>query len=174
MDNLQYTEEQIKTHQSTFITKVYAWMSIALILTGLVAYWASTTPSVIEAIFSNTLVFYGMLIGELLLVGYLVTVINKISYQTAQLVFLIYSILNGLTLSMVFLVYTSETIYSTFFVTAGTFGVMSLYGYFTKKDLTRIGNLAFMALIGIIIASIVVKNYRNNYSTCGIIGKSEL
>lgn len=155
MDNLQYTEEQIKTHQSTFITKVYAWMSIALILTGLVAYWASTTPSVIEAIFSNTLVFYGMLIGELLLVGYLVTVINKISYQTAQLVFLIYSILNGLTLSMVFLVYTSETIYSTFFVTAGTFGVMSLYGYFTKKDLTRIGNLAFMALIGIIIASIV-------------------
>ncbi len=155
MDNLQYTEEQIKTHQSTFITKVYAWMSIALILTGLVAYWASTTPSVIEAIFSNTLVFYGMLIGELLLVGYLVTVINKISYQTAQLVFLIYSILNGLTLSMVFLVYTSETIYSTFFVTAGTFGVMSLYGYYTKKDLTRIGNLAFMALIGIIIASIV-------------------
>lgn len=155
MNNLQYTEDQIKSHQAAFITKVYAWMFIALVLTGLVAYWAANTPAVIEAVFSNTMVFYGMLIGELLLVGYLVTVINKISYQTAQLVFLIYSILNGLTLSMVFLVYTSETIYSTFFVTAGTFGLMSLYGYYTKKDLTRIGNLAIMGLIGIILASIV-------------------
>ncbi len=155
MNNLQYTEDQIKSHQASFISKVYAWMFIALVLTGLVAYWSANSPSVIEAIFSNSMVFYGMLIGELLLVGYLVTVINKISYQTAQLVFLIYSILNGLTLSMVFLVYTSETIYSTFFVTAGTFGIMSLYGYYTKKDLTRIGNLAIMGLIGIILASIV-------------------
>ena len=75
--------------------------------------------------------------------------------ETAGIVFLLYSVLNGLTLSMVFLIYTSSSIASTFLVTAATFGVMSAYGYMTKKDLTSIGNLAFMALIGLIIGSVV-------------------
>ncbi len=145
----------IKSHQALFITKVYNWMALALLVTGLVAYFTATSPSMINAIVSSKLVFYGLLIGELLLVIYLTSAINRLSQNMAISVFMVYSILNGLTMSVIFLVYTSSSISTTFLVTAGTFGAMSLYGYYTKKDLTSIGNMAMMALIGIIIASIV-------------------
>lgn len=145
----------IKSHQALFITKVYNWMALALLVTGLVAYFTATSPSMINAIVSSKLVFYGLLIGELLLVIYLTSAINRLSQNMAITVFMVYSILNGLTMSVIFLVYTSSSISTTFLVTAGTFGAMSLYGYYTKKDLTSIGNMAMMALIGIIIASIV-------------------
>ena len=95
------------------------------------------------------------LILELLLVVYLTSAIRRLSQTAAIAVFLIYSLINGLTLSVLFLVYTSASISTTFFVTAGTFAAMSFYGYTTKRDLTSIGNVAFMALIGIIIASVV-------------------
>lgn len=145
----------IKSHQALFITKVYNWMALALLVTGLVAYFTATSPSLINAIVSSKLVFFGLLIGELLLVIYLTSAINRLSQNMAITVFMVYSILNGLTMSVIFLVYTSSSISTTFLVTAGTFGAMSLYGYYTKKDLTSIGNMAMMALIGIIIASIV-------------------
>lgn len=151
----ELTEEQVKIEQASFITKVYGWMSGALVITGLVAMWAASTPAVLEFIFGTEFVFYGLLIAELLLVGYISAAIGKISAQTAILIFLGYAALNGLTFSVIFLAFTSESISSTFFITAGTFGAMSAYGYFTKTDLTSIGNLAFMALIGLIIASIV-------------------
>ncbi len=151
----QYTEGEIQIEQANFITKVYAWMFGALTLTGFVAVWSASTPAVIEAVFSNKWVFYGLLIGEFLCVAYLISVIQKISAQVAILIFMAYAALNGLTLSVIFLIFTSESIATTFFITAGTFGVMSAYGYYTKKDLTSIGNLAFMALIGLIIASVV-------------------
>lgn len=151
----QYTEEEIQVEQANFITKVYAWMFGALLLTGFVAVWSASTPAVIEAVFSNKWVFYGLLIGEFLCVAYLISVIQKISAQVAILIFMGYAALNGLTFSIIFLIFTSESIATTFFITAGTFGVMSAYGYYTKKDLTSIGNLAFMALIGLIIASVV-------------------
>lgn len=155
MNSNQISQEQIALAQSSFITKVYAWMSGALIITGIVAAWAASTPAVSEIIFGNRWVFYGLIIGELLMVVYLTSVINKIDAQTATFVFLSYAALNGLTMSVIFLLYTSASIASTFYVTAGTFGAMSLYGYYTKKDLTSIGNIAFMGLIGIIIASVV-------------------
>src|SRR5690606_12465973 len=120
-----------------------------------VAVWSASTPAVIETVFSNKWVLYGLLIGEFLCVAYLISVIQKISAQVAILIFMAYAALNGLTLSVIFLIFTSESIATTFFITAGTFGVMSAYGYYTKKDLTSIGNLAFMALIGLIIASVV-------------------
>ena len=145
----------IKSHQALFITKVYNWMALALLVTGLVAYFTAASPSMINAIFSSKLVFYGLLIGELLLVIYLTSAIKRLSQNMAITVFMVYSILNGLTMSVIFLVYTSSSISTTFLITAGTFGAMSLYGYYTKKDLTSIGNMAMMALIGIIIASIV-------------------
>ena len=75
--------------------------------------------------------------------------------QTATLIFILYSVLNGLTLSIVFLIFTKESIASTFFITAGTFAIMSIYGYFTKNDLTTLGNLCIMGLIGLILASII-------------------
>ncbi len=150
-----YTNEQTQTIQAAFMSKVYTWMSGGLAITGLIAMWVASTPLLIEAIIGNTFLFFGLIIGEIFLVGYLITVIKKISAQTAGIIFTAYAALNGLTLSVVFLAYTSASIASTFFVTAGTFAVMSFYGYYTKKDLTSWGNLLFMGLIGIIIASVV-------------------
>lgn len=143
--------------QAAFISKVYGWMSAALVITGIVAMWAASTPAVYNAIFPGTTMipFYILIAAEFGAVIFLSARINKMSAETAGVVFLLYSVLNGLTLSMVFLIYTSSSIASTFLVTAATFGVMSGYGYMTKRDLTSIGNLAFMALIGLVIASVV-------------------
>ena len=152
----EFTKEQIQVEQAAFMSKVYTWMSGGLAITGLIAMWVASTPSLIEMFVANQIMFFGLIIGEVLLVGYLITVIKKISAQTAAFIFTGYSVLNGLTLSvLVFMVYTAESIGTTFFVTAGTFAIMSIYGYYTKKDLTSWGNLLFMALIGIIIASVV-------------------
>ena len=142
------------TAQAAFMTKVYGWMTIALVITGFTAMFTAMTPALTEFIFSSKLVFYGLIIGELLLVGSLIMAVQRMSPLVAALVFIGYSALNGLTLSSIFFLYTSGSIALTFFITAGTFGVMSIYGYTTKADLTRIGNLAMMALIGVIIASI--------------------
>lgn len=141
--------------QGRFIAKVYGWMGIALLITALVAWYVVSTPALTQALLKNQLLFFGLLIGELFLVGYLSIAIQKMSSSTATLVFLGYSALNGLTISVIFLAFTAESIVSTFLVTAGTFGVMSFYGYVTKKDLTSWGNILFMALIGVIIASVV-------------------
>jgi FtsH-binding integral membrane protein len=151
----ELTSEQIQAEQSRFITKVYAWMTFALIITGVVSIWCASTPSMIEFIFGNSLILWGLIIIEFICVAVLVSIVSRISSNTATFIFLGYSALNGLTLSGIFLIYTSQSIASTFFVTAITFGVMSTYGYFTKRDLTSIGNLATMALVGIFIASIV-------------------
>ena len=150
-----YTADQTQVIQAAFMSKVYTWMSGGLAITGLIAMWVASNEDLVYSIASNRLLFFGLIIGEVLLVGYLIARINKMSAQTAALIFTGYAALNGLTLSVVFLVYELGSIGSTFFVTAGTFGVMSAYGYYTKKDLTSWGNLLFMALIGIIIASVV-------------------
>ena len=147
--------EDVKTVETNFINQVYSWMTGALGLTGLVAWYVAGSPNFINALFGHSFVFFGLLILELVVVGYLSGAINKISSQTAVALFLGYSALNGLTLSIFFLVYTAGSLTSTFFICAGTFALMSLYGYTTKKDLTKIGNLAFMALIGLILASVV-------------------
>jgi FtsH-binding integral membrane protein len=145
----------IKSYQALFITKVYNWMALALFITGLVSYFTASSPEMLNIIVGSKFVFYGILIAELLLVIYLTRSIQKLSQNMVIAGFLIYAVLNGLTMSIIFLIYTSNSIATTFYVTAGTFGAMSLYGYYTKKDLTSLGNMAMMALIGIIIASIV-------------------
>ncbi len=153
--NTSQQQLQISQSISVYLTKVYNWMAIALLVTGLVAYFTAGSEQLIQTIIGNRILFFGLIIGEIALVGYISARIQKISSYTATLLFLLYSVLNGLTLAVIFLIYTSESISSTFIITAGTFGTMSIYGYYTKKDLTKIGNLAFMALIGIIIASVV-------------------
>jgi hypothetical protein len=157
MDNYKYIldADQAERDQAAFITKVYGWMSMALITTALVALFTVNTPALLELVFSNRLVFYGLLIGELLLVGSLSMAVNRMSASTATLIFIAYSCLNGLTFSVIFLAFTAGSIVSTFLVTAGTFAAMSVYGYVTKRDLTTMGNLLGMALIGLVIASIV-------------------
>jgi FtsH-binding integral membrane protein len=147
--------EQVAKEQQRFITKVYGWMAFALAITGVVAMYTAGSESMINFIFSSKAVFYGLVIGELLLVGSLVGFISKMSSKTATLIFIAYSVLNGLTLSVVFLIYTSGSIASTFFITGGMFALMSAYGYFTGNDLTKFGSLLFMLLIGLVIASIV-------------------
>lgn len=154
--NLQnLTQEEIEVAQAAFISKVYTWMTGALVVTGLIAQWVIGSEYMLNLIFGSRFGFIGLIIAEFACVIYLSARINKMSAATAVAVFIGYAALNGLTLSAVFLMYTASSIATTFYVTAGTFAVMSAYGYYTKKDLTSIGNLAFMGLIGIIIASVV-------------------
>ncbi len=156
-----FSLEETLSQQQAFITKVYGWMSFALVITGITAYFTAATPAIMSLIFSSKYVFYGLLALELGLVIGISSLINKISATTATLLFVLYSIINGLTLSVIFLIYTQGSISLTFFVTAITFGTMSAYGYFTKKDLTTWGNLLLMALVGLVVASIANLFFNN-------------
>jgi uncharacterized protein len=151
----------VELEQQHFITNVYGWMSAALVVTGFVAMYTASSQALIELVFGSRFIFFGLIILELILVGYLVTAVQKMTATTAMWVFLGYSALNGVTLSSIFLVFTAESLASTFFITAGTFGLMSAYGYFTKKDLTNIGNLSIMALLGLILASVINLFFRS-------------
>ena len=135
--------------------KVYVWMTLALVITGFTAYAVANTPALLQAIFGNRILFWGLIIGELALVWGVTGAINKLSLTTATLLFVLYSVINGATLSVIFLAFSQTVITKTFLVTAGTFGVMSLIGYTTKTDLSSMGKILFMALIGLIIATVV-------------------
>lgn len=141
--------------QNTLVRQVYAWMGCGLALTAIMALITVSSPALFKAIVGNRMVFYGLMFGELALVFTLSGAINRMSAGVATLLFIGYSALNGLTLSVIFLVYTADSIASTFAVSAAMFGAMSIYGYATKKDLTSWGNFLFMGLIGIVIASLV-------------------
>src|SRR5215212_2726814 len=155
MNDILISPEQVAQVQQRFIVKVYSWMAFALAITGLVAMFTASSPAMFEFIVGNRVVFYGLMIGELLLVGSLVGLLNKMSATTATAIFILYSVLNGLTFSIIFLAFTAGSIASTFFITGGIFAIMSAYGYFTGNDLTKFGSLLFMLLIGLIIASVV-------------------
>jgi len=140
---------------SGFMTKVYMWMFFALLLTAMMASIISNSETAMSFIYGNKVVFWGLMIGELALVWGISASINKLSWQASSLLFILYSLMTGATVAYIFLLYTQESIASTFLITSATFGAMSLYGYFTKKDLTKWGQVLIMALIGLIIASIV-------------------
>jgi len=137
------------------MTPVYAWMTAGLLTTGAIASYTASSEALLRLIFGNPFVLIGLIVMQFALVAGLSWALSRISAGVATGLFLLYSALNGLTLSAIFVVYTSESIASTFFITAGTFALMSAYGYFTKRDLTSWGNLLFMALIGFFIASLV-------------------
>jgi len=147
------TRAQVQVN--TFIQSVYNWMAIGLALTGGVAFYVANSPSLMNLIFGNKMLFYGLIIGELGLVFYLSARVQKIQASTATALFVLYAALNGATLSMIFRVYTGTSIASTFFVCAGTFVACSIYGMVTNRDLTSMGGFMRMGLIGIIIASVI-------------------
>jgi len=130
-------------------------MALGLGLTGLVAFFVANNPTLLQLIFGNKLIFFGLIIGELALVFTISSRVHKMEASTATKLFLLYAALNGATLSVVFLAYTASSIASTFLICAATFGACSIYGMTTKKDLTSWGGFLFMGLIGIIIASVV-------------------
>lgn len=135
--------------------KVYGWMTLALIITGLTSYMVASSPGLVQAIYGNSIVFWGMLIAEFGIVWYVSARIDRLSIMSATIWFTIYSVLNGAFLSFIFLAYTMTSITQVFFITSGTFAVMALIGTTTKRDLTKFGGILLMGLIGIIIASIV-------------------
>ena len=147
--------ESIPTVEADFMQKVYLWMTFALTLTGFVAYRTTQSEFLLELIFSSSFGFIGLIIGELALVFWISSGIQRMSSNMAIGLFLLYSVLNGMTLSVLLIAYTGASVASTFFITAGMFGAMSVYGYTTKQDLSSWGNLLFMALIGLILASVV-------------------
>ena len=134
--------------------KVYVWMTLALAITGFTAFGVATSPGILQAIYSNQILFWGLVIAEFALVFGVTAAINKLSLTTATLMFILYSVINGALLSYIFLAYTASSVAIVFFITAGTFGVMALIGYTTKADLSSMGKILFMALIGLVIATV--------------------
>lgn len=135
--------------------KVYVWMALALVITGFTAYGVASSPGIIMALVTNKILFWGLIIAELALVMGVTSAINRLSLTMATVLFVLYSVINGATLSLIFLLYTMSSITNVFFITAGTFSVMAFIGYTTKKDLSSMGKFLMMALIGIIIATVV-------------------
>jgi FtsH-binding integral membrane protein len=153
--NVTRTADHVIVKQNALIRQVYAWMGAGLTITAFMALVTLSSPVILNAITGNRLIFYGLMIGQLALVFTLSGAINRLSAATATLLFIAYSAINGVIFSVIALVYTANSIASTFVITAGMFGAMSIYGYLTKRDLTSWGSFLFMGLIGIVIASIV-------------------
>ena len=147
--------EEAVAETQRFMTKVYGWMSFALAITGFVAMYVAGSPALLEMVFGSTWTLIGIILVEFIMVGALAGWVSKMSATTATLIFVLYSALNGVVLSCIFLIYTAESISTTFFITAGTFGAMSFYGYTTKSDLTKWGNMLIMGVFGLIIAGVV-------------------
>ena len=147
------TDEQ--HNLSVFLNKVYGWMAAGLLLTAATALLVADSPAALELIFGNRLVFWGLIIAEFGLVMFISARIQTLQVGTAVFLFMLYAVLNGVTMAAIFRIYTGSSIAATFAVTAGTFAAMSVYGYVTKTDLSRFGNLLLMAVVGLIIAGLV-------------------
>ncbi|TDJ48823.1 MAG: Bax inhibitor-1/YccA family protein [Nitrospina sp.] len=149
------SQDAVAAEQQRFMVRVYNWMGAGLAMTGGVSWYVSTSETILNLLITQPILFFGLLIAELGLVFYLAARVMQMDVGQAMGVFFLYAGLNGVTLAPLFLLYTTASLASTFFVTAGMFGAMSFYGYTTKKDLTSLGGFLFMGLIGIIIASVV-------------------
>ena len=162
MESIPLNQTQVQIRVNEFVRSVYNWMAIGLALTGFMAYYVAHSEPVLRLLFQvtanqlrPTMLFYGLIIAELVLVFALSLRVHKMQPFTATAVFIIYAALNGVTLSVIFLAYTGSSIVSTFFICAATFVACSVYGWMTKRDLTSLGGFLFMGLIGIIIATVV-------------------
>lgn len=151
----QRNSSELAESERSFFPTVYSWMAMGLAVTGFIAWWMALNPQIIVNLMNNSALFFGLVIVQLVLVVGLSAAINKISAPMAVLGYSAYAAINGVLLSSIFLVYTSGSIASTFFITAGTFAAVSFYGYITKQDLTSWGSILMMGLIGILIASVV-------------------
>lgn len=149
------SEQSIAQTLSAVMKQVYMKMFLALLVTGFVSMWVAGSETLLLTIFGNSYGIWILMGVEVLLVIAITAAINKISSAMATILFFLFAIVNGLSIAPIFLLFTGESIASTFFITAATFGAMSLYGYFTNTDLSKFGSILVMALIGLIICSIV-------------------
>jgi len=140
---------------AVLLKNVYAWTMLALAVTGVAAFYVSNNQMILTYLFEHAGLIFGLLIGELVLAIIFTACFKRMSFNVASILFGLYALFTGISLGLVFLTFTSESIASTFFVTAGTFGAMSLFGYFTKRDLSPWGRYLLMALMGLIIATVV-------------------
>ncbi|MDE6582798.1 MAG: Bax inhibitor-1/YccA family protein [Duncaniella sp.] len=150
-----YNEQSLASQTSSVLKTVYLKMCLALVVSALVALYCSTSWAYLQFISTHSWAIWGLFIVELVLVFALSGAINKLSSGTAALLFYVFAAVNGAALAPIFLVYTHASIVKTFFICAGTFGAMSVYGYFTTQDLTKFGTYLLYALFGLIIASVV-------------------
>jgi FtsH-binding integral membrane protein len=146
----------------TTINQSFGWMFIGLLVTTLSSLVITSSQILTYEIINNAFIYFGLIIAELIVVVILSAKIQSMTFSEAIGTFLLYSFLNGLTLSSIFIVYTATSIVTTFLVTTVVFGIMAIYGYTTHRDLTSVGNLALMALIGVIVASLVNLFLKNN------------
>lgn len=144
-----------KSVLSAQMTRVFGWMFIGLIVTGITAMYTVTSEMMLNLLFSSRFTLFGLMIVEFIFVWVISSRAMRMEYGMAAATFIIYSILNGLTLSVIFLFYTGGSIALTFFMAAGFFGFMCVYGLVTKTDLTSLGSLFLIGLIGLILVSIV-------------------
>ena len=149
------TERSLSSYVSRVMRSVYARMFLGLLVTAFTSLFIAGNQTLVTAIFGSKFLFFGLMIAELGVVIVLSSMINKLSSATAALLFYLYAILNGVVLTSILFVYSPAAIFKTFLITAGTFGAMSIYGYTTKQDLSKIGSYLVMALIGLIVCSIV-------------------
>ena len=140
---------------SGFLSKVFLWMALGLAVTTAGSFWLLSQHDLFVAVVKNQWIFIGLVVAELALVFWLSAKLMSMSAGLATTLFLAYSFLNGVTLSPIFMIYTGASVMTTFAVTAGTFFFFSLYGFTTKRDLTSMGGLMMMGLIGVILASVV-------------------
>ncbi len=183
MNNLDYlnsqqqgfstvTAAQAELSMSSYIARtmqrVFGKMFLGILVTAFVSLGIASTPAILEAVFSSKFLFFGLIIAQFGLVIWLSAGINKMSAGTASLLFYLYSAITGVTLTPIFFAYTGDSIIKTFFITAGTFGAMVAYGYVTKKDLSKMGSILFMALIGLVLVSLVNMFLASSALTWGI------
>jgi hypothetical protein len=145
----------VEAAQQRFMTKVMWWMCLALLTTAGIAWYVVSSEAIMRTIFTNQVLFFGLIIAEFACVIAISAAINRLSAMAATGLFFLYAALTGATISVVFVAYTQQSIFTTFLITAGTFAAMGIYGYTTKRDLTSVGSLAFMGLVGIILASVL-------------------
>lgn len=155
MSYLPYVDAQTTAVRNGVLSRVYTWMTAGLLVTGAVAMFVANSVALTRLIFGNPIIFFALFLVQIVAVVGLSAGVNRLSPAVAMAIFMGYATLNGLTFSAIFLAYTAESIAGTFFVTAGMFGSMSAYGYFTKRDLSGLGSFLFMALIGLLLASLV-------------------
>jgi FtsH-binding integral membrane protein len=160
MNNLNnYNDQTINIDSSavsrSFVANVFSYMTLALVITGVAAYWFAASGNILALLQGSSLLMWGIMLAPIGMVLIMSFAFNRLSFTALMGLFLAYSLVNGLSLSVIFLIYSSAAISKVFFITAGLFATMAVVGYTTKTDLTKLGSILMMAVIGIVIASLV-------------------
>ena len=152
----------VEERVTTFLRAVYGWMCVGLAITALTGSFIAASPAVVMAVATNRVLFWGLMIAQLGIVFVLSARVQRLAASTAALLFVAYSALTGVTISFVLLVYTGESVATTFFITAGMFGAMAAYGTTTRRSLAGFGQFLFMGLIGVVLASVIGLFWHND------------